>query len=51
MVCERQGRSEEMARYAALAKRCWAKADPGHLDAELAALRGAKVGRPDPTRP
>jgi Tfp pilus assembly protein PilF len=50
VVCERQGRPEEVERYAALARRCWAKADPGHLQAELAALRGEKAARPDPTR-
>ena len=32
MLCERQGRSEEVERYATLAKRCWAKADPGQLE-------------------
>ena len=26
VVCERQGRSEEAARYAALAGRCWSRA-------------------------
>jgi tetratricopeptide (TPR) repeat protein len=50
VVCERQGRPEEAERYAALARRCWAKADAGHLQTELAALRGDKVARPDPTR-
>lgn len=50
LVCEKQGRSEEMARYAALARRCWSKADAGYLLVELAALRGEKVTRPDPTR-
>jgi hypothetical protein len=50
VVCERQGRSEEIARYAALARRCWSRADEGHLDVELAALRGDRVGKPDPTR-
>ena len=51
VVCERQGRSEEIVRYAALSRRCWAKADAGHLEVELLALRGEKVTRPDPTRP
>ncbi|MFO0844638.1 MAG: hypothetical protein U0797_19950 [Gemmataceae bacterium] len=50
VVCERLGRAEEVERYAALARRCWAKADPGYLPVELAALRGEKVTRPDPTR-
>jgi tetratricopeptide (TPR) repeat protein len=39
VLCEHQGRSEEAARYAALARRCWAKADAGRLEAELEALR------------
>lgn len=42
VVCERQSRSEEVERYAALARRCWAKADSGRLEAELAVLRDAK---------
>jgi Tfp pilus assembly protein PilF len=50
VVCERQGRFEEVERYAALARRCWSKADAGCLETELAALRGDKVTRPDPTR-
>lgn len=50
VVCERQGRSEEIERYAALARRCWSKADAGYLQTELAAMRGEKVTRPDPTR-
>jgi tetratricopeptide (TPR) repeat protein len=50
VVCERQGRSEEVERYAALARRCWTKADPGYLQVELRAMRGEKVTRPDPTR-
>jgi hypothetical protein len=40
VLCERQGRAEEAQRYAELARRCWHKADPGCLEAELAALRG-----------
>jgi hypothetical protein len=39
VVCERQGRSEEAERYAALARKCWSKADSTRLDAELTALR------------
>ncbi|MFO0879159.1 MAG: tetratricopeptide repeat protein [Gemmataceae bacterium] len=50
VLCERQGRAEEAERYAALARRCWNRADAGHLAVELAALRGEKVSRPDPTR-
>jgi Tfp pilus assembly protein PilF len=40
VVCERQGRAGEAERFQALARRCWAKADPGRLEAELAWLRG-----------
>jgi tetratricopeptide (TPR) repeat protein len=40
VVCERQGRSEEMNRFAELAQRCWRKADPGLIHAELEYLRG-----------
>jgi Tfp pilus assembly protein PilF len=40
VLCERLGRDTEAARYAELAKRCWAKADEHRLDAELAAMRG-----------
>lgn len=50
IVCERQGRTEEIPRYALLARKSWSKADPGHLQVELSALRGEKVTRPDPTR-
>jgi Tfp pilus assembly protein PilF len=39
VLCERTGRTEEAARYAAKARRCWLKADAGCLEAELAALR------------
>jgi tetratricopeptide (TPR) repeat protein len=39
VLCERQGRTDEAARYADLARRCWRHADPGRLDAELAALK------------
>lgn len=40
VVCERQGRTEEMNRFAELAQRCWRKADAGLLHAELEYLRG-----------
>ncbi len=50
VVCERQGRIEESERYASLARRCWARADPGHLQVELACLRGERTARVDPTR-
>jgi hypothetical protein len=39
VVCERQGRTEEMARFAELAQRCWRKADAGSIQAELEYLR------------
>jgi tetratricopeptide (TPR) repeat protein len=42
VVCERSNRVEESERYAALARRCWSKADDGALQTELAALRGSK---------
>ncbi len=44
VLCEQQGRSEEAERYAELAHRCWARADAGRLDVELAALRGERYG-------
>ncbi len=50
VVCEKTGRSEEAIRFASLARRCWARADAGHLEAELAALRGDKAPRVDPTK-
>ncbi|HWG44840.1 MAG TPA: hypothetical protein VN688_18850 [Gemmataceae bacterium] len=40
VLCEHQGRSEEAHRFAALAQRCWNRADPGSLTVELVALRG-----------
>jgi tetratricopeptide (TPR) repeat protein len=51
VLCERQGRSEEAARYASLARRCWGRADAGHLQAELASLRNGHQGKVDPARP
>ena len=33
------GNTDEATRYAELAKKCWAKADPNQLEAELTALR------------
>jgi tetratricopeptide (TPR) repeat protein len=44
VVCERQGRTEEAARFAELAARCWRRADAGALQVELADLRGDLVG-------
>ena len=39
VVCERLGRREEAQRFAELAQRCWHRADPGMLQAELEYLR------------
>jgi Tfp pilus assembly protein PilF len=39
VLCERQGRTEEANRYAALARKCWRRAEVQSFDAELAALR------------
>jgi hypothetical protein len=52
VLCERLGRTEEAARYADLARRCWRRADAGCLDTELASLRGDRVTTraDDPTR-
>jgi tetratricopeptide (TPR) repeat protein len=44
IVCERQGRSEEMSRFAALAQRCWRKADPGLIQSELEHMRAFRTG-------
>jgi tetratricopeptide (TPR) repeat protein len=44
VLCEEQGRTEEAARFAALAQRCWRKADPGRLEALRADLRGHRFG-------
>jgi tetratricopeptide (TPR) repeat protein len=43
VVCDRQGRTEETNRFAELAQRCWRKADPGLIQAELEFLRGQGV--------
>jgi hypothetical protein len=50
VVCERQGRDEESERYSSLARRCWSKADAGHLQMELAALRGERAVRLDASK-
>lgn len=47
VVCERQNRTEEMARFSELAQRCWRKADAGLIQAELEYLRG--LGTPAAT--
>jgi tetratricopeptide (TPR) repeat protein len=43
IVCDRQARTEEANRFAELAQRCWRKADPGLIQAELEYLRGQGV--------
>jgi Flp pilus assembly protein TadD len=43
VVCERQGRTEEMNRFAELAQRCWRRADAGLIQAELEYLRAQGV--------
>lgn len=50
VLCERLGRTEEAGRYAELARRCWKRANPGVLEAELAALRSSKP-MANPTTP
>jgi tetratricopeptide (TPR) repeat protein len=40
IICQRQGRSQEAARYAELAHRCWRHASPETFQVELASLRG-----------
>ncbi len=49
VLCERQHRTEEASRYAALARRYWHKADPGRLDVELAFLRSCGASLPRAT--
>jgi len=39
VLCERQGREEEALRYAALARRCWARAEVQTFESEWTALR------------
>lgn len=41
VLCERQGRTEEAARYADLARKCWRRADAHVLANEWEAIRGA----------
>src|SRR5207253_1937941 len=43
VICERLGRTDEASRYAALARRCWKRAELRSLEAELASLRGRKA--------
>src|SRR5205085_7086211 len=42
VLCEQQGRTEEAERFADLARRCWRRADPHCLQAELTALRSQR---------
>jgi Tfp pilus assembly protein PilF len=42
VLCEQQGRTDEARRYADLARRCWHRADPQQLQAELDALRAER---------
>jgi tetratricopeptide (TPR) repeat protein len=39
VLCERQGRAEEAARYVELARRCWGRAAPADFKAQLATLQ------------
>jgi tetratricopeptide (TPR) repeat protein len=50
VLCQRMGRSEEAERYAALARRCWSRADAGCLLTELGALQHLKerASKPGP---
>jgi hypothetical protein len=50
VLCERQGRTEESARYGVLARRCWSRADRGCVETELALLRGLKSGEADASK-
>ena len=38
-MCEKLGRMDEAGRYAEVARKFWAKADPDRLEAELEAMR------------
>jgi Tfp pilus assembly protein PilF len=42
VLCEHQGREEEARRFADLARRCWNRANPDSLTAELVALRSER---------
>src|SRR5262249_42953886 len=44
VLCERQGRSAEAHRYAALARKFWSKAPPQHCEAEFNWIRSLGVG-------
>jgi Tfp pilus assembly protein PilF len=42
VLCEQQGRTEEAARFADLARRCWSRAEVGKFQTELNALRSQR---------
>jgi hypothetical protein len=44
VLCERLGRTDEAARYADLARRCWSRAESRYFQAELLALRHEWLG-------
>ncbi len=51
ILCRRQGRTEEAARFGALAHRCWRHAEVCSLDAELTALEQMHLPpKPNPTK-
>jgi hypothetical protein len=50
VLCERQGRAQEAARYAELAHRCWRHASSETFQAELAALRGESTSKTQRTQ-
>jgi Tfp pilus assembly protein PilF len=51
VLCERQGRAEEAARYADLAHRCWRRASPDILVAELDYLQQTTNHTTEPKSP
>jgi Tfp pilus assembly protein PilF len=51
LLCERQGRREEAARFAELARRSWCRAEPASLRAEVAFLRGDQLTAKAPSAP
>jgi Tfp pilus assembly protein PilF len=45
VLCENRGRTEEAARYAELARKCWRRADENCLAQQLAAIRGTSFAK------
>lgn len=45
VLCESRGRTEEAARYAELARKCWRRADENCLAQQLAAIRGTSFAK------